>query len=271
MARVGDRWALLLVHALLDGPRRFNDLRTTCAGIAPNVLTQRLRHLEREGVVVARPYSAAPAPVRLRAHRRRAGSWPAPSGCWPSGARAGPRRRRRAPSATQACGTAMEARWYCPTCARRVDEDRRRRNPLPLTAAAEHRASLGGTQPTTTAVRFQRSLGLSADAVVALHTLFIVFLLAGGFLAWWWPAAIPVHILAVVVSTAIYLGGYDCPLTHLEKHLRTLAGEAVYPEGFIDHYMVRPVHAAGMTPALGLGLVVLVLGATLVAYGHHFV
>ncbi|MGH9280206.1 MAG: winged helix-turn-helix transcriptional regulator, partial [Acidimicrobiales bacterium] len=52
VARVGDRWALLLVHALLDGPRRFNDLQHDLPGIAPNVLTQRLRHLEREGVVV---------------------------------------------------------------------------------------------------------------------------------------------------------------------------------------------------------------------------
>ncbi len=58
--RVGDRWALLLVEALLGGPRRFNELLEGVEGIAPNVLTQRLRHLEREGVVVAVPYSRRP-------------------------------------------------------------------------------------------------------------------------------------------------------------------------------------------------------------------
>ena len=57
---VGDRWTLLLIEALLDGPRRFGDLQTAVAGIAPNVLTQRLRRLEGEGLVFAQPYSERP-------------------------------------------------------------------------------------------------------------------------------------------------------------------------------------------------------------------
>src|ERR671911_845455 len=57
---VGDRWTLLLVEALLDGPRRFGDLQEALEGIAPNVLTQRLRRLEGEGLVVAQPYSQRP-------------------------------------------------------------------------------------------------------------------------------------------------------------------------------------------------------------------
>ena len=46
--RVGDRWSLLLVEALLDGSRRFNELGEALPGIASNILTDRLRHLERE-------------------------------------------------------------------------------------------------------------------------------------------------------------------------------------------------------------------------------
>jgi hypothetical protein len=46
--------------------------------------------------------------------------------------------------------------------------------------------------------------------VVALHLAFITFLLAGGFIAWAWPRVALAHILCLVVSTAIYLGGYDC-------------------------------------------------------------
>ena len=57
---VGDRWTLLVVEALLDGPRRFGDLQDELPGIAPNVLTQRLRRLEGEGLVVAQPYSERP-------------------------------------------------------------------------------------------------------------------------------------------------------------------------------------------------------------------
>src|SRR3954462_7614759 len=60
LARVGDRWTLLGIEALLDGPRRFGDLQDDVPGIAPNILTQRLRHMEREALVVARAYSERP-------------------------------------------------------------------------------------------------------------------------------------------------------------------------------------------------------------------
>ncbi len=113
LARVGDRWTLLVVDALLDGPRRFGELAATVAGIAPNILTQRLRHLEREALVVARPYSQRPPRAvyeltergrELAGALRLLASW----GASRSGA-ADPIRHL-------ACGTPLEARWYCPTC-----------------------------------------------------------------------------------------------------------------------------------------------------------
>src|SRR6201982_938094 len=60
LARVGDRWTLLVVEALLTGPRRFNDLLGQLPGIAANILSDRLKRLEREGLLVARPYSERP-------------------------------------------------------------------------------------------------------------------------------------------------------------------------------------------------------------------
>src|SRR5215217_9577834 len=57
---VGDRWTLLIVEALLEGPRRFGDLQEELPRIAPNVLTKRLRRLEAEGLVLAQPYSERP-------------------------------------------------------------------------------------------------------------------------------------------------------------------------------------------------------------------
>jgi DNA-binding HxlR family transcriptional regulator len=48
---VGERWALLVVRELLLGPKRFTDLRVGLPGASPNVLSQRLRELERTGVV----------------------------------------------------------------------------------------------------------------------------------------------------------------------------------------------------------------------------
>jgi DNA-binding HxlR family transcriptional regulator len=115
LARVGDRWTLLVVGALMDGPRRFGDLQEDVPGIAPNILTQRLRHLGAEALVVARPYSERPprmvyelsAAVALRL----LAGW-------------GARHSEVAePARHGACGTPLEVRWYCPTCERTVDED----------------------------------------------------------------------------------------------------------------------------------------------------
>lgn len=117
LSRVGDRWSLLIVDALLAGPRRFGELQEEMPGIAPNVLSARLKHLEREGVVVARPYSRRPprssyeltaAGVELGGALRLLSQWGAAGGAEPL----------RHPS----CGTPLEARWFCPTCDRAVEE-----------------------------------------------------------------------------------------------------------------------------------------------------
>jgi DNA-binding HxlR family transcriptional regulator len=124
MARVGDRWTLLIVDALLEGPRRFKDLEAALPGLAPNVLTARLRRLESEGLVVASPYSQRPARYEygvsaegreLAGALRLLARW----GARAAGTEAdGPRHR--------SCGTPLEAHWYCPTCERvtdRADDD----------------------------------------------------------------------------------------------------------------------------------------------------
>src|SRR5215217_3500865 len=48
---VGERWALLLVRELLLGPKRFTDLKAGLPNASPNVISDRLRELERAGVV----------------------------------------------------------------------------------------------------------------------------------------------------------------------------------------------------------------------------
>jgi DNA-binding HxlR family transcriptional regulator len=120
LERVGDRWSLLLVEALLDGPRRFNELAEGVGGIAPNILTDRLRRLEREGVVLARPYTDRPPRMEYAltsAGRDLAGAvrlladW-------------GARRSDQAdPVRHTLCGTPLETRWYCPTCTVLVDDE----------------------------------------------------------------------------------------------------------------------------------------------------
>jgi DNA-binding HxlR family transcriptional regulator len=120
LATVGDRWTLLLIAALLDGPRRFGELQEEVQGIAPNVLTQRLRQLERNALVVAQQYSERPprfvyeltaAGRELAGVLRLLAGWGARNA---EGA-AAPRH--------VVCGTPMEARWWCPTCERAVSDD----------------------------------------------------------------------------------------------------------------------------------------------------
>jgi DNA-binding HxlR family transcriptional regulator len=56
----GDRWVLLAIGALADGPRRFGDLVNDLGGIAPNILIDRLRRMERHGLVAATLYCQRP-------------------------------------------------------------------------------------------------------------------------------------------------------------------------------------------------------------------
>ena len=49
--RVGERWALMIVRELVLGPKRFTDLRAGLPNASPNVLSQRLRQLEQDGIV----------------------------------------------------------------------------------------------------------------------------------------------------------------------------------------------------------------------------
>jgi DNA-binding HxlR family transcriptional regulator len=113
LTAVGDRWTLLVVAALLDGPRRFGDLEQAVPGIATSVLTQRLRRLQEEGLVAAEPYSTRPARYSYELSqpgRELAGALRLLAD-WAS--------RHRAdvePLRHSVCGTPLEAAWYCPTC-----------------------------------------------------------------------------------------------------------------------------------------------------------
>ena len=61
---IGERWALLVVRELLLGPKRFTDLRAGLPHVSPDVLSQRLRELERDGIVQRRTL-APPAGARV--------------------------------------------------------------------------------------------------------------------------------------------------------------------------------------------------------------
>ncbi|HMG28653.1 MAG TPA: helix-turn-helix domain-containing protein [Jiangellaceae bacterium] len=120
LARVGDRWTLLVVQALLGGSRRFNDLLEQIPRIAPNILSDRLKRLERDALLVSRPYSERPprAAYELTAEGMELAGTLRLLAQWGAG-HAGSADAPRHP----ACGTPVEARWYCPTCDHLVEDE----------------------------------------------------------------------------------------------------------------------------------------------------
>ncbi|WP_315831497.1 helix-turn-helix domain-containing protein [Bradyrhizobium prioriisuperbiae] len=61
--RVGDKWAVLLLLLLMEGPRRFNELRRAVGGISQKMLSQTLKSLERDGLVRRRAIATVPVTV----------------------------------------------------------------------------------------------------------------------------------------------------------------------------------------------------------------
>jgi DNA-binding HxlR family transcriptional regulator len=111
---IGDRWSPGVVAALLEGPLRYGELMERLTGIAPNILSARLKKLEADGLVVSSLYSERPARFEYRLTEsgaelsdllRLLAAW-------------GARRLSSYPGPTHAvCGTPLQVAWWCPTCA----------------------------------------------------------------------------------------------------------------------------------------------------------
>jgi DNA-binding HxlR family transcriptional regulator len=61
--RVADKWTALVILVLLDGPLRFSQLRGRIGGVAPKVLTETLRRLERDGILTRTAFPEIPPRV----------------------------------------------------------------------------------------------------------------------------------------------------------------------------------------------------------------
>ena len=114
---VGERWTLLLIRDLLDGPRRFQDFHASLPGIAPTLLSERLKVMEEHGMVARRFYSEHPprAEYVLTDKGRELGFVIGALAAW------GSRHvHREAAVVSGDCGHEVELRYFCPTCAKRV-------------------------------------------------------------------------------------------------------------------------------------------------------
>jgi DNA-binding HxlR family transcriptional regulator len=84
LARVGDRWTVLIVVLLGDGPKRFNEIRRMVSGISQRMLTFTLRGLERDGLVTRSVFPTTPPRVDYELTELGSTLWEAvePLGSW---------------------------------------------------------------------------------------------------------------------------------------------------------------------------------------------
>lgn len=106
-----------------------------------------------------------------------------------------------------------------------------------------------------------------ADALVLVHFAFVLFVVLGGLLVLRWPRLIWLHVPAAIWGVLVEFTGWICPLTPLENHLRTTAGEQRYQGDFIAHYILPALYPEGLTRSdqLVLGSIALAVNAAIYA------
>ena len=114
---VGERWTLLIVRDLLARPRRFQDLQESLTGIAPNILSERLKLMEEHGLIRRSFYSDHPprAAYELSDKGRELGLVVGALAAW------GSRHVHRGTALVhEDCGHAVRLGYFCPDCGTRV-------------------------------------------------------------------------------------------------------------------------------------------------------
>lgn len=98
-----------------------------------------------------------------------------------------------------------------------------------------------------------------ADLVLATHAAFVLFVIAGGLLAFKWPRILWVHAPAAAWGVIVEYAGFTCPLTPLEVALRERAGGTGYEGGFIEHYIEGLLYPSDLTREVQIALGTLAL------------
>ena len=147
---LGERWTLLIVRDLLAGPKKFQDLCDSLKGVAPAVLSSRLKVLEAHGIIGRRLYSDHPprAEYALTDQGRELRTVVRSLGIW--GSR---HLRGKWTFVHEACGAEVEIAHYCPACARTVAADQVRRQPRASTPDTRVKARTSLTRRAATSRR----------------------------------------------------------------------------------------------------------------------
>lgn len=108
---------------------------------------------------------------------------------------------------------------------------------------------------------------LGADLTLAVHLVFIVYVVFGGLLAIRWNRAWIVHLPALAWGVLIEFLWFGCPLTTLENFLRRSAGGAGYAGGLIDHYLSALIYP-GLPQNIHIVLGTILFTFNIAIYGY---
>ena len=107
---------------------------------------------------------------------------------------------------------------------------------------------------------------LTADALLVLHLLFILFVVLGGLLVMKWRWLVFLHLPAAAWGTLVEFNSWLCPLTPWEVSFRHMASEQGYETGFIEHYLAPLIYPAGLTSNTQVILGSLVIVVNVIIY-----
>ena len=114
---------------------------------------------------------------------------------------------------------------------------------------------------------------LLARVLAALHILYVVFVVLGSVLVLRYPRLVWLHMAAIAWAVATMTTDLGCALTTWEKSLWRRGGREPYPEGFLQHHVLRrtfsEAHSQRNHAALGLGVFLLNIGIYL-AWDFHW-
>ncbi|WP_409300099.1 winged helix-turn-helix transcriptional regulator [Peribacillus sp. SCS-155] len=117
---IGDRWTLLIIHEILIGHTTFNEIKKGLDGLSSNLLSDRLKHLEENGLVVSELYSTHPPRYRYELTE----SGRALEHVFNSLILWGQNHLKKCYKKLihQPCGHEVEISYYCPCCEKNVDD-----------------------------------------------------------------------------------------------------------------------------------------------------
>lgn len=107
-----------------------------------------------------------------------------------------------------------------------------------------------------------------ADAVLAFHLAFILFVCLGALLALKWRWIPWLQLPAAAWGVWVEASGWICPLTYVENYFRVRAGAATYQGDCIGHYLAATIYPDGLSRPVQfvLGAVVVVVNAAVYAW-----